>query len=321
MKHLKVNLALAFGITALTLAGYPGLAAAAPISIKNETSSMVTVGDEKKLLEATVNLYCRVKVGNKEVSTTGSGVIIDPRGIILTNAHVAQYFLLNGEDSKLETDCSVRTGSPAKEKYKAEVLYISSKWLQVNAEKSVKETAKSTGEHDFALLYITEANKGKLPTAFPTMPLGIATNIKKGEEVTAAGYPTGKLKYKEVKNKLKVQIASTTVTGLQTFTTNTVDLMTLSRSKLASSGVSGGPVMSSNSVAGIVTTMSSSKSKEGASLRAITLSYINRAVMAETGLSLTTLYSGDLAALGAKTRASIGSKTLSAIERPLRTLR
>lgn len=320
MRHFKVSLAL-LGIAIINIVGYPSLAVAAPISIKNETSSTITVTDEQKLLEATVNLYCRVKVGNKEVSTTGSGVIIDPRGIILTNAHVAQYFLLNGEDSKLETECNVRTGSPAKEKYKAKVLYISSKWLQVNAEKSVKDSAKSTGEHDFALLYITEATRGKLPTTFPTAALGVTTAIKKGDQVMVAGYPTGNLKYKEVKNKLKVQTASTTITGLQTFNTNTVDLMNLSRSKLASSGVSGGPVMSSNSVAGIVTTMSTSKSKDGASLRAITLAYINRAVMAETGLSLMTLYGGDLATLAAKTRASISAKTLSAIERPLRTLR
>lgn len=309
-------------VTVLFATLYPVAALAKTVSIKNETVLTANVvDDEKKLLEATVNLYCRVKVGNKEVSTTGSGILIDPRGIILTNAHVAQYFLLNGEDSKLKAECSVRIGSPAKEKYLAEVLYISNEWLQVNAEKSVKESAKSTGEHDFALLYITKAKRGKLPTTFPTMPLGIATSIKKGEVVTATGYPTGNLKYKEVKNKLKVQIASTTITGLQTFNTNTVDLITLSRSKLASTGVSGGPVMSSNSVTGIVTTMSSSKSKEGASLRAITLSYINRAVTAETGLPIAALYSGDLATLTAKTRASISSKTLSAIERPLRTLR
>lgn len=320
MKILNKKLVLVFSLALFCSFGYGSPALAAPIAVKNETS-LVSASDDKKLHEATVNLYCRVKVGNKEVSTTGSGVIIDPRGVILTNAHVAQYFLLNGEDSKLKTECTVRTGSPAKEKYKAKVLYISSKWLETNAAKSVKQTTKSTGEHDFALLYITEAKQGKLSAEFPTLPLNISLGVKKGDEATIIGYPTGNLKYKEIKNKLKVQTGTTTITSLQTFKGNTVDLMTLSRSKLASSGISGGPVVSGNNVTGIIATRSTSKSKDGASLRAITLSYINRAIMTETGLPLIALYATDLATLAAKTKAGISAKTLSAIERPLRTTR
>lgn len=320
MKHLQSLSWLAISVALAGLAFLPSLTLAAPVSIQNETSKLVTF-NEDKLLDATVNLYCRVKVGNKEVSTTGTGVIIDSRGIILTNAHVAQYFLLNGEDTKLKTECSVRVGSPAKEKYQAEVLYISKEWLKDNAKKSVKSLSKGTGENDFALLRIKAAKNGKLPAQFSAMSWNSAAQVKKGDAVTVAGYPTGSLKYKEVKNKLEVRTASTTVTGLQTFAANTIDLMTLSRSILASSGVSGGPVVSSTGLAGIVVTRSTSKSKEGASLRAIIMGYIDRAITKETGFPLNFIYTTDLAQLAAKTKADISKDTLSAIERPLRTLR
>ncbi len=313
MKHLHLGILVAICVVIVQ----PNLASAAPISVKKETVTQ----EDKKLTDATVNLYCRIKVGNKEMSTTGTGVIIDPRGVILTNAHVAQYFLLNGENSKLNANCSVRTGSPAKEMYAARVLYISSKWLETATQKTAKEISKGTGENDFALLYISEAKAGKLPPLFPFVPLGIVTPVKKGDEVSVIGYPAGDLKFKEIRNKLKVEVATTTVTNLQSFKANTTDLISLSRTKLASSGVSGAPVVLSNTVAGIVSTRSTSKKSEGASLRAISVPYINRAVMNEVNLSLFAIYGGNLTARADATAASISEKTFSAIEKPLRLLR
>ncbi len=321
MRFLREVALLGCGLM-LLVTWYPAEVSASSISIQNQTPLIGNVvNDEKKLLEATVNLYCQIKVGGKNISMTGTGVLIDARGIILTNAHVAQYFLLNGEDSKLDADCSVRIGSPAKEKYSALVLYISKDWLATKAKKSTKESTKSTGEDDFALLYITKAKNNKLPTQFPYAPLSTANQIKKGNEVTVAGYPSGDLKYKEIRNKLTAKTATTTITNLQSFQSNTADLISLSRTKFASAGISGGPVMLSNTVVGIVVTRSTSKSKEGASLRALSTSYIDREITNETGLTLVTLYAGDLSVRAEETRASISTATLSAIEKSLRVLR
>lgn len=323
MKSSKVGFWFGLGILLLSIGIYPESAVAASASIKYDTSKTLVASEEERLSEATVNLYCRVKVGNKEVSSTGTGVLIDARGVILTNAHVAQYFLLNGKDSKLSANCTVRTGSPAKEKYVAEVLYISKEWLSLNTEKSLKDSVKGTGEYDYALLYITGAKKGKLPDQFASLPLSMYSAIKKGDEVRVGGYPAGGLKYKEIRNKLKAVTATTTLTGVQTFGSDTTDLVTLSRSKIASYGVSGGPVTSpSDSLIGIVATMSTSKATdEGASLRAITIPYVNRAVMQETGLLLTSLYIGDLTTRASSTRSYVTAEMLSAIERRLRTTR
>lgn len=296
-------------------------ASAAKAVVKTEVSNTVTFTDGNKFLDATVNLYCSIKVGNKKVSSTGTGVMIDSRGVILTNAHVAQYFLLNGENSKLKADCSVRTGSLAKETYNAEVLYISNNWLDINIAKSKDSSIKTTGESDFALLYITDTKKGTLPEAHPIISLNTTDSIKRGAEVKVAGYPSSGLNFKEIRNKLKVVSATTTVTNLQTFHASTTDTIGLSRTQFAGAGVSGGPVVIGNAVVGIVTLSSNSKNEEGSSLRALTTSYINREITKETGLPLNILLMGDLRKRAEITRASISTKALSVIEKSLRVLR
>ena len=59
---------------------------------------------------ALVNILCTSRGSVRPIS--GSGVIIDSRGVILTNAHVAQYVLL-AENPAINLSCVIRTGSPA----------------------------------------------------------------------------------------------------------------------------------------------------------------------------------------------------------------
>src|SRR5688500_2914917 len=97
-------------VSALTLMGDTALAAH-----KEKAAKAAALKAPDPIKDATVNLYCRLKAGKRTVSSSGSGIMIDERGIILTNAHVAQYFLLAGEKGRVTGWCSVRTGSPAKE--------------------------------------------------------------------------------------------------------------------------------------------------------------------------------------------------------------
>ena len=80
-------------------------------------------------------------------------------------------------------------------------------------------------------------------------------------------------------------------------------------------------VVMSGVVTGIVATMGTSKKKEGASLRAITLPYINRVIQSESGLSLASLYTVDLAARAKQTEASISTEILSFVEKQIRVSR
>jgi hypothetical protein len=252
----------------------------------NKETGLPTV-EAPHVKDATVNLYCRIKSGKKTYSSSGSGVFISERGVILTNAHVAQYFLLAEEDGRVKGECDVRTGSPARDRYDASLLYISPDWLKSNVENISKNKPRGTGENDFALLYVTKASKGDLPAAFPALALHTGIPAE-NSAVLIAGYPTEKLDFKGVQRKLQHVAASSTVTNLQSYgVTNFVDLITLAPSAAGSFGVSGGPVVNAaNEVTGIVATKGGNEKDR--TLRAISLSYIDR-TLALSGLSLQTL--------------------------------
>lgn len=256
--------------------------------------------------DVTVNLYCQIKTSKKTYSTSGTGVLISEKGVILTNAHVAQFFLLQGESGRVKGTCSVRTGSPAKETYTASVLYFPNVWIEENVAQISKATAKGTGEQDFALLYITGAKKGVLPTAFPYLPINTARTAIVDENVTIGGYPTEDLNFKGIQRKLEQVVATSTVTNLRGFSSvQSADTLTLGASKAGAFGSSGGPVVdNTNKVIGIVATKSTNMSDR--TLRAISLPYISRMIQAQTAYSLDTLITGDLA-----TRALLTKATLS----------
>ncbi len=264
------------------------------------------------LEDATVNLYCQFKTGNKTFSSSGSGVFVSERGVILTNAHVAKYFLLQGKEGKTTGTCSVRTGSPAKATYTASVLYISPQWLASSAAKT-----SGTGEHDFALLYVTGTTKGALPSSFPKLLMELFSDAREGETVAIAGYPTEKLDFKKVQNKLAFVTASSTITSIRTFSTNaSADVLSIASSAAGSAGVSGGPIINKASeIVGIATALSSGKKDR--TLRAITLPYINKTIQSETGLPLNLILWGDLHTRALKTKDSISSETLKTLRTSL----
>lgn len=299
----------AFAITIVLLGNAsPALAASKKQVVAAEPASA--------LEQATVNLYCRLKAGKTTVSSTGSGVFIHEKGVILTNAHVAQYFFLAQEKGRVTGWCSVRTGSPANEMYSAEVLYFPPTWLEENVANISKRKPKGTGENDFALLYVTSAKKGTLPTTFPSLPVHTAS-ITKDTAIDFAGYPTGNLNFSKIRSKLLQVTGSSTVATIHSFTPNQTDVLTLAPTTVGTDGFSGGPMTtSSNSVAGIITSKSSSKGQE--ILRGITTTYIDRAILAQTGISLTGMLAENSTVRAAATKLLIPEDTLKALAEGLR---
>lgn len=268
------------------------------------------------LEQATVNLYCRLKAGKTTVSSTGTGVLIHEKGVILTNAHVAQYFFLAQEKGRVTGWCSVRTGSPAKEMYTAEVLYFPPTWLEANVTNISKSKPKGTGENDFALLYVTGAKKGALPEKFPALSLN-TTGLVKDTTINFAGYPTGDLNFSGIRNKLVQVMGSSTVATIHSFGTNQTDVLTLAPTTVGTDGFSGGPMTTnSDNVAGIITSKSATKGQE--ILRGITTGYIDRAIQAQTGISLTTMLTESTAIRAAATKLLIPEDTLKALAEGLR---
>lgn len=244
--------------------------------------------------EALVNLFCVYKNGDVVRATSGSGVFIDPKGIILTNAHVAQFLLL-GEFSQAR--CTVRQGNPARDRYTAELLYISSAWIHKNAALIDAQAPAGTGERDYALLYVTSALNTTLPTTFPylevdTAPLG---NPARNSEVRVAGYPADILIKSGARADLPQHIENATITKLFSFEATDVDVIGISSSTVGERGSSGGPIVSKNGkVLGLIATKGNIEKEGSHSLRALTSFYINKTLKEETGYDLAATMTGDI---------------------------
>ena len=233
------------------------------------------------LRNALVNIVCYTPFGSRVNSISGSGVFIDPKGIILTNAHIAQYLLLHQQG----VTCTVRTGAPAIDSYKASLVFISSAWIQENAKLLVTAMPVGTGENDFALLAVTKSAStvGKpLPDTFPFIPLSDSV-VTAGTPVVIGGYGAQFLGGEQIQFFLNPTLVFGLVKDVFTFKTNTVDVMSLGGSAAAQQGSSGGGVADANGkLIGTIVTSTQEKTTAERTLDAITATYMRGAYANET---------------------------------------
>lgn len=248
--------------------------------------------------EALVNILCTTAGSGSFSPTSGSGVIIDERGVILTNAHIAQYFLLKDYPSKDFVDCIIRIGSPAQPRFRASLLFIPTIWIESNAKKIKQQSPRGNGENDYAFLLIQEPIRtgADLPDTFSSVdPVLDETAVKKGENVLIAGYPAGFLGGIAIQKDLYITSTITDIEGVFTFKEGTLDLFSIGGSIVAQQGVSGGAVVNKEKgLIGIIVTSSDGETTDERDLRAITLSHINRSLEENTSTTLNQLLSGDL---------------------------
>lgn len=264
-----------------------------------------------------VNILCTTLVGGAFKPISGSGVMVDSRGVVLTNAHVAQFFLLRDYVRPGNIDCVVRTGSPAINTYRAELLYLPMTWIDDNASQITSSEATGTGENDFAFLRITGPynSANSLPSSIPHLAMSSAAPDI-GDSMLLAAYPAGFLSGELITTQLYATSAFAYVTQLFTFDDNNfVDLFSVGGSIASQSGSSGGAVVRSNgSLAGIISTAILKGSTDQRDLRAISIGYIDRALTAQGQGGVTGLLSGDIAAKAADFNSTTAPKETAKLE-------
>ena len=249
----------------------------------------------KEIQAALVNILCISSASSPVGSISGSGIIIDPSGTILTNAHIAQYLLLKDYPSKDSIVCTIRTGSPAKAAYTTDLAYVSPLWVTENKDALSKANPTGTGKDDFALLTITGATEfSTMPDTFPYLPVTF-DEADVGTTVISAGYPASFLSSDAIRRNLVQISAAGTIKDIFTFLQTTVDVLSLGGVPLAQQGASGGAVVRSDgSLIGLVVTSSLEEDTQERDLRAISTGHIARSFAGQHQSSFAAYAFGDI---------------------------
>lgn len=247
---------------------------------------------------AIVNIFCTFTTPTTIRTTTGTGFFVHSDGVIITNAHVAQYLLLESTTLLGNADCVVRSGNPAAPLYRAELLYIPPAWVQTNAALIDVAVPTGTGERDYALLYVSESlTRSPLPARFPALAINseLVPRSLTGSAVKVAGFPAADLARTGANTPLLPRVADSTISELYTFGSNFADVFSIKGSSVGAQGSSGGPIVDETGKAiGVIVTRGNDEVDGVGSLRAITFSHIDRTIREETGFSLERNLTGNL---------------------------
>ncbi len=239
-----------------------------------------------------VNIICIRQIGNKISLTNGSGVIISSKGVVITNAHVAQLFLLKDAGY----NCTIRRENIPLYGFNAIPLYISESWIKNNYRDIANPSPTGTGKYDYALLKITTNTNPTLSVPiFSVLPFDTTSNfLDSGDTITIAGYPGKITPSLEIAKNAELKTDRVRVREIYTLDQNTVDVVSTGDTPVAQRGTSGGGAFKDNKLGGIIVSTKNGSSDGQFVVNIINLSYINREIKNETGKTLSNFISGDL---------------------------
>ena len=229
----------------------------------------------QKALGALVNIFCDDEAGHRYI--LGSGAIISPAGYVLTNAHLAEYFLQE------RVDCVLRRGSPARTFAKAAVLYLPDQNLKIG------ET--QIAQKDLAILKITGPS-GTIPLqeSFDYFEFSPDYELGAGEVLYSLGYPTEFLGAELILKGANILFTTGTVTELADVDGNfsTAEGANLKGEISAQHGSSGGIFLESKTgkVAGLFVGLTEGKTTAERSQFIFLSSYLDEVVRQDKGMGL-----------------------------------
>lgn len=241
------------------------------------------------------NLLCSIKKGINIFTITGSGVFIDAKGVLMTNAHIAQYFMVQNSSKKEFIDCKVLIGNSTISKFQARVFFIPSVWFETNYKEIDNFNPIGTGENDYALLLVTNSINGDpFPNIFSFFETNFNSNdIKKGEKFLFAAYPTSKniISF----NDLHFVSAVSAINEIYSFDNLSPDIFWAEGGTLAERGSSGGAVIDKNGkLTGVIVGTTETPLIIDRQFRALSMSYIEKNFKKETGFELDNYLKKDL---------------------------
>jgi hypothetical protein len=242
------------------------------------------LSDEALLKSAIVNIICLQGGGLR--GSSGTGIMIDPRGVILTVAHVGQNFLLRDYPEPGTGSCYIRTGSPARNTYSAEIVYVSPSWIEENETTFLDSRPRGTGENDFAFLVVTGTlTSTPLPSRFSYIPLSPSdTDIDVGDRVGTGSYAAEFLTSSEVRSSLYPTIKFADVDDVYTFDRDTIDIFSVAAGSAAQEGSSGGAVINRDDyLIGLITTRTVKTDLSLRTLQALTMDHLRRSFRGDVG--------------------------------------
>ncbi len=243
--------------------------------------------------DAAVNIFCSQKIGNKRKTMTGSGVLISEDGIVLTNAHVAQFPFVS--ETNTSVVCMARAGLHAENTFGLKTIFISPEWSYKNAAYINNGGTVQTGENDYALLKLISSNNST-----GLKPIKISYDrITTPGQVTLVSYPANILAT-NINASLTRQKENLPLLSYYSLGLSQQDAFETGASNLAQHGSSGGLVANQNNdligIVSIITTINNS-TKPGTGntfqIRGITTNHINTALSSYVKDGLIKVSQGD----------------------------
>jgi hypothetical protein len=278
-----------------------------PIPTKPTQAKPAVVSATSAINDVVVNILCMRYNGNRIHVSSGSGVFISAKGVILTNSHVAQMFLLKD----IGYECSIRRENIPGYGFTAIPLYISEQWVTNNYRAISNPSPTGTGEDDYALLLVTGTTDPSiaLPKTFAYAKLNVNADAAAiNDSITVAGYPG--IQTADINLAVQAPLKTDTVSIKNVFTLDriTVDVFGTTDTNVAKRGSSGGGVFEDGKLIGIIVTTTQGTSPSAQSINALTLDYINRDLKETTGKSLTEYSSENLLETARSFGSSVGQR-------------